>query len=253
MTAKETTASRQQAFTLVELSIVLVIIGLVVGGVLVGQGAVRASMLQKLITDKVMFETSFYAFQTKYGCIAGDCSNATDFFGTSTDCGNAMCKDLTASGGTCNGGNGNGIIESTASSYPNIYEALLLWNQLGLSGLIAGKYFGSYCGITSNNVPVSPLNNKSIWWGNTGVVVAGKTVFTVGKPTGQAWGASITASNAYSIDSKIDDGNPNGGRFRAREGYKPDQSGFYPDGCKSGNVYDVNQTEERCLISFVIR
>lgn len=104
-------APKQNGFTLIELSIVLVIIGLVIGGIMAGKTLIRSAQLRKLISDKVIYETAFYAFQNKYNCIAGDCPNATDFLGTSSDCADAHCKDLTTSGGTCNYGNGNGMID----------------------------------------------------------------------------------------------------------------------------------------------
>lgn len=253
-------------FTLIELSIVLVIIGLIVGGVLVGKYLIRAAQLRRLISEKNAYETAFNTFRLKYNCVAGDCPNATDFFGTSTECANAYCKNLPASGGTCNGGNGNGVIETRnpyfSTPYLHITEDLLLWSQLSLAGLVPGGsqglFWGTYCGYSKHNVPRSSLNNDSIWWANTSLppdwmgVIPNRTVFTVGRPQGQAWGASINAADSYSIDNKIDDGKPGTGNFRAREGYKPDHSGFYPDGCVVVGKYDVNQKEERCLISFVI-
>lgn len=253
---------RRSGFTLIELSIVLVIIGLVIGVVMVGKNLIRSSQLQRLLSDKNAYETAFNAFRLKYNCIAGDCPNATDLFGASTDCADAHCKNLTKSGGTCNGGNGNGIIDNivdptTATPYPYIEEDLLLWNQLSLadfvSGGTSGRYWGTYCGYSGANAPLSTLNNNSVWWANANTVVSGRMVFTIGFNTGEAWGSSINAADAYSLDSKIDDGNPNAGNFRGREGYKRDLSGFFANGCRVGNTYDVNQAEERCLISFLIK
>lgn len=67
-------------FTLIEVSIVLVIIGLIVGGVLVGRDMIRTAELRADITQVEKLNTAVQTFRLKYNCLPGDCANAQDFF-----------------------------------------------------------------------------------------------------------------------------------------------------------------------------
>lgn len=95
--------ARRQGFTLIELSIVLVIIGLIVGGILVGRDLVRSAELRAAISNISGISTAIHSFQIKYNCLPGDCPNATDYFGYDSTC----YDDLVSHTGTCNG-NGDG-------------------------------------------------------------------------------------------------------------------------------------------------
>ena len=92
---------RKSGFTLVELSIVLVIIGLIIGGVLVGQDLIYAANVRAQITQIEQLETAINTFKVKYNCLPGDCLNAQDFFGNTSPAGDAV-----------NNGDGNGVIMS---------------------------------------------------------------------------------------------------------------------------------------------
>ncbi len=70
-----------RGFTLIELSIVLVIIGLIVGGVLVGQDLIHAAALRAVISEKDRFSAAIYTFQGKYGYLPGDFPNASRCLG----------------------------------------------------------------------------------------------------------------------------------------------------------------------------
>ena len=104
------------AFSLVELSIVLVILGLLVGGILGGQSLIRAAELRSVAVDKDKFTTAINAFRVKYSAIPGDMTNATDYWGTfSTD--NITCAyDLHPGTQTCNG-NGNAKVGDGGLGY----------------------------------------------------------------------------------------------------------------------------------------
>lgn len=93
--------TRNLGFTLVELSIILVIIGLIIGGVLVGRDLIEASKIRSQTQQILDIETQMNTFKLKYNCTAGDCVNATSFFGT-TD----------ARGNTVNNGDGDGIVKA---------------------------------------------------------------------------------------------------------------------------------------------
>jgi prepilin-type N-terminal cleavage/methylation domain-containing protein len=77
-----THASRHSAFTLVELSIVLVIIGLIIGGVLAGRDLIRAAELRSLVSEVERYNSAVNAFKLKYNCLPGDCATATNFWPT---------------------------------------------------------------------------------------------------------------------------------------------------------------------------
>lgn len=86
---------RQHGFTLIELSIVLVIIGLLAAGILIGRDLIRASELRADIAATEKLGLAVSTFKGKYGCLPGDCANATEFFPQSAN------------------GNGNGRIVNT--------------------------------------------------------------------------------------------------------------------------------------------
>lgn len=95
-----------RGFSLVELSIVLVILGLLTGGILAGQSLIRAAELRSYITDVQRYPAAVNAFKDKYFAYPGDMANATKFWGALGGDGtgnDAACQALSASGlPTCN-------------------------------------------------------------------------------------------------------------------------------------------------------
>src|SRR3954471_15989161 len=70
---------KQVGFTLIELSIVLVIIGLVVGGVLVGQDLIKAAQIRSAVSKIEKYNTAVHTFRTKYNALPGDIPNAASY------------------------------------------------------------------------------------------------------------------------------------------------------------------------------
>lgn len=72
---------RQSGFSLVEISIVIVVIGLLVGGVLAGRSVIRAAELRAVGTEMNNYVTAIYQFRDKYSGLPGDLVNATLYWG----------------------------------------------------------------------------------------------------------------------------------------------------------------------------
>lgn len=121
---------QQKGFTLIELSIVLVIIALVVGGVLVGQDMIQSAMLRKEVSDIDKLKTAIATFRVKYDCLPGDCSNESSFLNMAP---------AEYAGGTYNppDGNGNGQYDQNFEALTRTFEAL------SKAGLIEGNYAGT--------------------------------------------------------------------------------------------------------------
>jgi prepilin-type N-terminal cleavage/methylation domain-containing protein len=137
-------ANQTCGFTLIELSIVLVIIGLIVGGILTGRDLIGSATNKSVVTDVQKYVSAVNTFRTKYNELPGDMVDAQNMWGTDPN----ACPDLgptptqlTAT--TCNG-NGNGIIESegVAETFPAILEGYRAWQQLANAHLIQGTYSG---------------------------------------------------------------------------------------------------------------
>lgn len=75
----------RSGFTLIELSIVLVIIGLIVGGVLVGTALIEAAQMRQQLTQISTINTAVVTFRNKYNCLPGDCATVSQWFGGTTN------------------------------------------------------------------------------------------------------------------------------------------------------------------------
>lgn len=242
-------------FTLIEISIVLVIIGLIVGGVLVGKDLIRAAELRSVDSQLSEFKAAVNTFKMKYNCLPGDCGSATDFFGTALDC---AAEQVSLA--TCNG-NGDGIL-STA-------EGLLFWKHLSNSGLIPGNYTGVQDGANPyatsvRNVPSGKISGSlwnTVYWG----VVSGESTLFDGvynntlqfgryQQDNNPANPVITSKEAMLLDQKIDDGKPGTGKMRMRIlgtcSVKSD--GVTPATSTDGNisVYNVNANGDQCILWF---
>lgn len=115
---------RQSGFTLVEIAIVLVIIGLLIGGVLKGREMITNAKIKRIENDFGGVSAAIYAYQDRYGVLPGDDPGAsTRFAGTWIAADN---------------GNGNGNITGGWSTTTNTNESRKMWKHLRGAGLIAG-------------------------------------------------------------------------------------------------------------------
>ncbi len=216
----------KRGFSLVELSIVLVILGLLTGGILAGRSLIRASELRSVGTDLGKFQTSVAAFRDRYFALPGDMANAIDFWGA-VHADPGTCR-ATASNGTltCNGtGTGTlGTVDGVTNS-----ELFHFWIQLANAGLIEGSYTGiravagQFDSSTPGlNVPASRMNNGGYsvrYCPTTGCWMAtphaGRNVLFFGAPVINSYmrGGILAGEEIWNLDTKLDDGASHRGRL----------------------------------------
>ena len=194
-------------FSLVELSVVLVIVGLLAGSISVGNSMMNAAEIRGIATRAHEYIAAIDDFHDKYDAFPGDMTNATNLWGAAT---------------TTNGNGDRTIGRSTAQNA----EIFLAWQHLSLGGFITGNFTGvagvagTSQALVGTNVPQGKIGRSgydityiedsaipaAYYTGLTyrhvihyGLEVAGDNF---------ARGTAISASKAYGIDNKIDDGKP---------------------------------------------
>jgi prepilin-type N-terminal cleavage/methylation domain-containing protein len=144
-----------RGFSLVELSIVLVILGLLTGGILAGQSLIRASELRAVTTEYQRYATATQTFRDKYFALPGDFRDATRFWQRMTNTADCITNSTAAvnAAGSCDG-DADAFIEAAAAASQS-GEMFHYWRQLALAGLVEGTYSGVAGGGGTNNAAAS--------------------------------------------------------------------------------------------------
>jgi len=223
-------------FTLIELSIVMVIIGLIIGGVLVGNDLIEAAKIRSQITQIQKYHTAVNTFKLKYDYLPGDIIPSMV---TANGFTAAPTRD-----GDAGRGNGDGIIHSYASSLNSAIgwgvqgESLFIWEDLSENSRLIEDNFNTAinAGITvSDNAGFSLyLPKAKIGNGNyiTVFSVGGVNYFEIIAPyqgnlnSGLLAEAGMTVNQADAIDKKTDDGLPLSGKTLAAMSFSRNKAGF---------------------------
>jgi len=274
-------------FTLVELSIVIVIIGLIVAGVVGGQTLVEQAKIRQVIGQMNKIKLAVNAYKLEYDALPGDHANATDYWGQAANC----YADTTGSTNTCNG-NGNRYL---SYMHPNDnsgvrYEPWHFWKHLNNAELIEGSFTGfsdntqcpesNRCMQPGINVPQGPFNGsgwvtfsiktfneggKYQWQGRSTNRDRNMMAFTNpsaanANGTWHGWAFVLTPKNQNSIDTKVDDGFPYKGAIVDMSGapaaYSPNcatinsnEFASNPPGTSSINAeYNLSYTDIACIM-----
>jgi prepilin-type N-terminal cleavage/methylation domain-containing protein len=200
--------SQQSGFTLVEIAIVLVIIGLLLGGILKGQELINSAKVKNLANDFRVIPTYIYAYQDKFKALPGDDSQTATHLGG----GAGQCAS------PCQDGNGNGVINGSWKPANATDESFQFWAHVRMANLAAGPT--TWAGITV----ADPFVPKNAVGGQIGISSATSGQIQIGGMTGtyQVCSAGILGKFAKQLDVQMDDGDPTTGSMRA----VPDGSGL---------------------------
>lgn len=267
----------QKGFTLVELSIVIVIIGLIVAGVVAGQSLVKQAQLRSIITEQEAIRVSLNTFKLEYDAIPGDFEAALSYWPAAATDGCNVAGTGNSDADECPG-DGNGQILIVAGDNNEGYMA---WKHLELAGLYSGSFVpgAAITGTINGNIPASKYTGA-------GITLVYDESTTLGASQGDGTGAGgsnigknvilfggavasdianatiFTPNQVKGIDTKVDDGAPVVGTVRA-VGLSSDASGVCIDAdgaaAANGATYESDDTynldtddASPCAIAFTL-
>jgi prepilin-type N-terminal cleavage/methylation domain-containing protein len=221
---KKTFSSKKSAFSLIELSIVLIVIGLLVAGVTGGASLIKSSELRSVMSEARGYSVAVSGFFSQFNALPGDfgtslgtpanTSGTITFDNDSVNLDNdkiEYCASCSTTAGTLDGSEStiawyhlkqSGAID-TVITYASAGTAQSAQTNFPASKVKASGWVFDYNTNTKQNVVVLTASMDLSESGNTPVN---------GTPIAAA---AITPSDALSIDSKIDDGIANSGKIRA--------------------------------------
>lgn len=190
--------SQQSGFTLVEIAIVLVIIGLLLGGILKGQELINSAKVKNLANDFRVVPTYIYGYQDKFKALPGDDSAAA---GT----------HLSTCAAPCQNGNGNGVINGNWNSTTATDESWQFWAHVRQANLAAGPTTWAAANVSDPYVPKNALG------GQLGISSAITAQLQITGMTGTyiVCSAGILGKFAKQLDVQMDDGDVTTGSMRA--------------------------------------
>jgi prepilin-type N-terminal cleavage/methylation domain-containing protein len=242
----------EDGFTLVELAIVMIIIGLLIGGVLKGQELIDNARVSSTVSAINGFKAAHFTFKDTYGGIAGDMANAEI----------RLSGCAIGNTNSCTFGNGNSIVGRMIGSLAGIAvgedvsgdaENALYWKHLALADLVTGVNPSAQ--ILAANQAWGESHPSSPWGGGFTIVYAndvvdsthGLTLRLHRDLTGNIANLPglhvINPNQAANIDRKMDDGMSNAGWV---------QSEYAGSLCDAGGNYDEQLSQKNCWMMFTI-
>lgn len=201
-----------QGFTLIEISIVLVLLTLIIAAITAASSLVEAARLRGVVSDFQNIKNQVNTFYSKLGTLPGDFSDAGALWGS--DCANGTGTD------TCSG-NGDGLtLDSDIGATTS--ESLRAWQHLTRAQVaIYNNLTGLPCAGAQNCVTVGENVPASKWPDAGYYLYSGsddniRLAAILGKETSNDWNnsAAMDPVQAHNIDDKMDDGNPLAGQIR---------------------------------------
>jgi len=191
---------QQAGFTLVEIAIVLVIIGLLLGGILKGQEMITQAKIKNIVNDMNGMSAAIYSYQDRYRALPGDELDATTKarWGATTGY----------------GGDGNGVLCTSACAVPTSLkynpppvapasnlETQLFWLHLRLAGFVPGPTTGAGAMQQPSNAVNGMLGVQTTGMGfNTNIICT----------------SNLPDKVAIAVDTQVDDGAPGTGTVRGQ-------------------------------------
>lgn len=203
----------QSGFTLIEIAIVLVIIGLLLGGVLKGQEMVNSAKVKNLAGDLRAIPLFIYGYQDKFKALPGDDISATTHLPGGTK---ASLTTHTP---------GNGIIQGDWDASNTTNENVLFWQHIRLAGLATGS-----TDFTDSTNAGLPTNAEG---GRVGIQMETPPIAGL-SGTYFACSGGISSKLAQQLDNTIDDGTANGGSLRSMDSSKTAATKY-----EEGKIYTV--------------
>lgn len=214
-------------FSIVELSVVLAVVGLLIGAILGGQSMVRSTRVKSVSVDLLRYADGAKTFKGRFKAFPGDMPNASlqwGLAGGAATANDATCNAVNSIGKvtTCNGDGDNDIDTTT--------EGFRFWQHLSNAQIIEGSYSGTAGGggvtdhVVGTNCPATKITSVGISvryvataLSSPNFAVIPNNVFTVGaQVTGNyTQGGAFTAAELLNMDTKLDDGVPGTGNFIA--------------------------------------
>lgn len=255
-------------FSLLEMSVVLIIIGLIVAGILVGKNLQRNSQIRKAISEIQTYAGAVSLFKTQYESLPGDMRNATEIWGSKGGTGSdAACNAISSRVATCNG-DGNGFIGDAVTAL-GVDERPHAWQQLALARMIEGNFTGIMSSpvVVGTEIPKSSMEFGGYWLARISASYphadpGPSNGIELGRVVANYWPNQglMTPQEAYEIDRKMDDGVASSGLVKGLESWTamwPAPSGTCVNGPASSAVGTVqylttSQTKFACRISYTL-